>query len=353
MINAEEMMNALMSGPDSIYFKDLDGKFIAVSEAKAVNSDTTIEEMIGKTDFDFLPFEEAEKIREDEKRVMETGEPIKDKVRKLTRPDGSETWVSDSKDPWRNESGKIIGVMGISRDITRRIEIEQHMRNMLSIATHDIRSPLIRIGYTIKLLMRGRFTDMNVALKDLYKRVLHLEKVATDYLCKSSLLDIDGGLPKKEKIDLRQDIIDPILEEHSEEIEEKNILIDNVLGAISGNEVIIEGHAEWLRIVYRNLLRNSIKWVPPGSKIAFGIEDHGDHYSLNVYDSGSGVPEDKREKIFEKFESGGKGTGIGLYVCRKLIELHGGKMKYEHTAHGHPNFIFTIPKIPKKNAKRK
>jgi PAS domain S-box-containing protein len=345
----EEMMGALMKGPDSIYFKDLNGKFIAVSEAKAANSNTAVEEMIGKTDFDFLPREEAEKILEDDKRVMETGEPIKDKVRKLTRPDGSEKWVSDSKDPLRNKRGKIIGVFGISRDITKRIEIEQHMRNMLSIATHDIRSPLIHIGNIIKLLLRGRFTDINVALKDLYKRVLHLEKVTNDYLCKSSLLDINGGLPKKERIDLRQDIIDPILEEHSEEIEEKNLLIDNVLGAISGNEVIIEGHTEWLRIVYRNLLRNSIKWVPPGSKIAFGIEDHGEYYRLNVYDSGSGVPEDKRDKIFEKFESGGESTGIGLHICRKLIELHGGNMWYEHTSHGHPNFIFTIPKIPTNN----
>ena len=110
MARADEMMQALLQhSPDSIFFKDLGGKFVAVSEAKAANSGTTIEDMVGKTDFDFLLQEQAEAITQDDKAVIETGESIVDKVEKLTRPDGTETWVSASKAPWRDAEGKIIG----------------------------------------------------------------------------------------------------------------------------------------------------------------------------------------------------------------------------------------------------
>jgi PAS domain S-box-containing protein len=341
---ADEMMKALLkNSPDSIFFKDLSGKFVAVSETKAANSETTVEGMIGKTDFDFLPQEQAEQVSQDDRMIIETGESIIDKIEKLTRPDGTEVWISASKAPWKDESGEIIGVMGISRDISNRMAIEKHIKDMLAIATHDIRGPLTYIGSTLKLLMKGRFTDSSVALRDIYARTRHLEKVVNEYLCKSSMMDMDGGLPDKKSLDLRQDIIDPVLEEFSGEIEQKNLLIDNTLGAIAGNEIIIEGHAVWLRIVYRNLIANSIKFLDPGGKIAFGFEDWGDRFRLNVFDSGVGVPEEKRDKIFERFTSEDS-MGLGLPICRDLIRKHGGEMWYENTAHNHPNFCFTLPK---------
>lgn len=90
-----EMLIALMENiPDSVYFKNLEGKFVMVSKKKAENSNTTCQEMIGKTDFDFLPLEEAERTYSDDKQIMETNKSIRDKVEKLTRPNGSEVYVS-------------------------------------------------------------------------------------------------------------------------------------------------------------------------------------------------------------------------------------------------------------------
>ena len=135
---------------------------------------------------------------------------------------------------------------------------------------------------------------------------------------------------------------DPILDEFSAEIDESDIRIDNRLGAIPGNRIIIRANANCIRIVYRNLLRNAIRYAASGH-IAFGFEDMGDHYRLNVYNSGPTVPEEKGSKIFELFESE-SGTGLGLAISRNLIRKHGGDMWYENTADNHPNFIFTIPK---------
>ncbi len=343
-----EMLMALMEFiPDSIYFKDLEGKFVMVSKAKSANSNVSVEEMIGKTDFDFMSLDEAEKSYFDDQKVIETGESIQDKVEKITRSDGNENYVSVTKTLWRNEDGEIIGIIGISRDVTRRVEAEKHILNILSIAAHDLRSPLVSVESTIKLLIRGSFGKIDDSVKatlvDLSGRVKNLTRIVNDYFIKSSVMNVD--IPPKEILDLREDIIDLILDEFANEIHENQIIIDNKLGAIPGDRIIIKANKNWLRIVYRNLISNSIKYGGRECVIAFGFEETESNYKLNVYNNGPAVLEEERYKIFDKFYSvGSRSSGIGLWIIRNLIRKHGGDMWYENSLDGHPNFVFSIPK---------
>jgi len=340
-----EMMRALMRGiPDLIYFKDRQGRYVSVSNAYAAYFNTTIEEMVGRTDVDFLSAERAEESCVEDRRIMETGDPVVDRIEKRRHLTGYVTWLSVTKAPWRDSEEEIKGVVGVCREVTDRVERERYILDMLSIATHDIRGPLVSIGSTIKLLVRGAFGQVDesvkVTLSDISGRMKHLERIVSEYLCKSSFMNVSA--PQKEHLDLRQDIIDPILDEFSQDIEESNIRIDNRLGAIPVNRIIINANIQWIRIVYRNLIRNAIKYAPSGV-IAFGFEDQGDHYRLNVYNSGPPVAQENRTKIFDRFQSEG-GTGLGLAISRNLIIKHGGDMWYESTWDDHPNFVFTIPK---------
>ena len=121
-----ELLQTLMDSiPDSIYFKDEDNKFIMVNKAKAAHSNVKPEEMIGKTDFDFLPEEQAKKASKDDQEVMQTGKFIINKIEKLTNIDGSERWVFVTKIPRFDSGGNIIGTMGISRDVTEWKRLEE------------------------------------------------------------------------------------------------------------------------------------------------------------------------------------------------------------------------------------
>lgn len=330
--------------PDFIYFKDVNGKYVAVSDTVANHFNSNVSDIIGKSDLDFFSGEQAEAMLIEDKKIITTGEAVKDKIERKVCPNGSEVWVSVTKSPWKDNSGEIVGIIGVCRDVTERIEREKHILDMLSIATHDIRSPLSSIGSMVKLLIRGAFgsfdESVKVTLTDISGRMVRLEKLLGEYLCKSSMMNVK--MPEKEYLDLREDIIDPILDEFSSEIEGNRIRIDNRLGAIPVNKVIIKANARWIKIVYRNLIRNAIKYAVSG-QIAFGFEDKGDHYRLNIYNSGPPVPEDRRTNIFQKFESTDS-TGLGLAICRNLIQKHGGNMWYENTWDNHPNFVFTIPK---------
>ena len=326
-----EMMALLRHAEDSIFFKDMDGRFVLVSEAKARRSAVCWENMIGKTDFDFLPLEEARKCRDDEIFIMETGESLVDKEEELTRLNGTKSWISVSKFPWKDINGETIGVIGISRDISKRKKLENHIFRMLSIATHDMRSPVVSIALTIKLLAAGRFGEVSGSvkqtLKDVFNRMIRLEKIIEEYLTKSSLMNSDE-IGKKELLDLREDIIDPILGEFLQDIEKGDILIDNRLGGIPGDKVIISANKNWLAIVYRNLFSNAIRYTQKGGVISYGFEDKGEMYHLNIYNSGKPIPAEKRRAIFEMFESEDS-TGIGLPVSRELVRRHGGDLWYE------------------------
>ncbi len=125
-----ELLHTLLDGvPDSIYFKDTENRFILVNKAKAAHSNATPEEMIGKTDFDFLPPDQARKKFEDDEEVINTGKFIINKIEKVTNKDGTEGWVSVTKIPHFDAEGNIIGTMGITRDITEWKKLEVHYKN--------------------------------------------------------------------------------------------------------------------------------------------------------------------------------------------------------------------------------
>jgi diguanylate cyclase (GGDEF)-like protein/PAS domain S-box-containing protein len=121
------LLQTLMDGvTDSIYFKDDKHRFVKVNRTKAENSGATQEDMIGKTDFDYLPEESASKCLQDDEAVLKAGRFIQGKVERIERKDGSENWVSISKTPWYDDTGRIIGTIGIARDITNLKLAEIH-----------------------------------------------------------------------------------------------------------------------------------------------------------------------------------------------------------------------------------
>jgi PAS domain S-box-containing protein len=233
-------------------------------------------------------------------------------------------------------------------------ELNQDILNMLMIMSHDIRGPLVSVAATLKLLMRGSFGRMDESVwntvADLMARVRKLIGIVED--CLGSAHSLDCTLRKKtEQIDLRQDIIDAVLDEMSNDIEERGIVIDNRLGAIPAGTIPMGVDMMWLKAVFRNLFKNAIKYGGKGCRIAFGFEDHGSFYRFNVYNSGNPIPEEYRERLFTKFshmDDGAEkkdGFGMGLYLIREIIRKHEGDMWYEPRQDG-SDFILILPKQP-------
>ncbi|REJ86418.1 MAG: PAS domain S-box protein [Planctomycetota bacterium] len=130
-LESEKMlMDGLMDAiPDNIYFKDAEGRFLRINRAKAARSGLNDpDEAVGLSDADFFGDEHAQKAAADEQRVMRTGEPMVDEEERLTWPDGTVTWVSATKVPLRSADGRIIGTLGVSRDVTAHHKVEEALQ---------------------------------------------------------------------------------------------------------------------------------------------------------------------------------------------------------------------------------
>jgi PAS domain S-box-containing protein len=143
----KNMMQALLeSVPERIYFKDRQSRFIRVNPAMlALFKLERPEDMVGKTDFDFFLREHAEQALADEQEILRTGKPIDAKVEKEILPGGRVGWALTTKLPLKDRNGRIIGTMGMSRDVTRLKQIEDELaaeRNMLRSVIENIPDPI-------------------------------------------------------------------------------------------------------------------------------------------------------------------------------------------------------------------
>lgn len=119
LLKEQNLLHSLLENiPDKIFFKDLESRFIKVNEAMASSYGFTTESIIGRSDFDIFTEEHAKPAYDDEQQIIQSGTPLVGKIEKETFEDGSLNWANTTKLPLRNSNGRIIGTMGIARDIT-------------------------------------------------------------------------------------------------------------------------------------------------------------------------------------------------------------------------------------------
>jgi signal transduction histidine kinase len=223
--------------------------------------------------------------------------------------------------------------------------------NIQKIMSHDIRGSLLSISATLKLLRRGYYGSMEESvansLNELLSKTIGLIGLTEEYLFRTFSFNDDFEMDQ-ELLDLKKDIIDPVLEEFSPEIRDRHIQIENRIGAIP-SRIFIKGSKICLKAIFRNLLRNAIKYGDMGGKVVFGLEEYGPSLRLNVYNSGKPISEENRDKLFSKFariginENGNAtGMGLGLYLIKRIIQNHGGDIWYEAKEDG-SNFVLTLP----------
>jgi signal transduction histidine kinase len=234
------------------------------------------------------------------------------------------------------------------------LSLNEKILNMVKAMSHDVRGSLLSISATLKLLSRGYYGKMDETvvhrIKELFSKTSGLIGMTEEYLGRS--FSADGDLETEvESLDLMKDILIPVLQELSPELKGHPLHIDHRLHAMSNKLIPIRTNKIWLKMDFRNLLKNAIKYGDKEGMIALGFKDQGSCYRMNVYNSGKPIPEKYQEKLFTKFmgnedygngieEAGG--TGLGLYLIKNVIQKLGGEIWYEAEENG-SNFLFTLP----------
>jgi two-component system, NtrC family, sensor kinase len=234
-------------------------------------------------------------------------------------------------------------------DKSRQLEVaSQHKSEFLANMSHELRTPLNAIIGFSEVLTERMFGDLNEKqeeyLQDIYASGTHLLSLINDIL---DLSKIEAGRMELELTDFDlPTALDNALTLVRERAGRRSIAlhtsIDNRLGQIQGDE-------RKIRQVVLNLLSNAIKFTPEGGRIEVAAVPKDGSVEVAVSDNGVGIAPEDQEAVFEEFRQVGtadkkvEGTGLGLTLCRKFVELHGGKIWVKSQLDVGSTFTFTIP----------
>ncbi len=220
--------------------------------------------------------------------------------------------------------------------------------------SHDIRGPLVSAMAGLQVLLRGSYGGMDAGvsgkLSDLHGHLTRVLGTADDLLAQACCLE--GALCiRHEILDLQDDVLGVVLDELASELQNADIRLEWRLEGLPAGTVVV-ANKFGMRSVFRNLLRNAVKYGGPGSAVVCGYHDEGDHHRFNVYNSGRPIPREFRARLFTRFGAfctaaapGKIGVGLGLYLTREIVRAHGGSIRYEARTEG-SDFVFTLPKVP-------
>ncbi|MGB0124666.1 MAG: PAS domain S-box protein [Silvibacterium sp.] len=339
-----ELAAIVESSDDAIVGKDLNGIITSWNSAATRILGYSSEEMIGTSILRLIPKE----LHPDERTILakiQNGERIGHfETVRLTKK-GERLDVSLTISPVRDDSGKIVGASKILRDISMRKEMEKSILQSEKIAAtgrmaatiaHEINNPLEAV-VNLLFLAQQTATDptqieyLNAAESEV-ARVSHLAKQTLGYYrehasaVKASLCDLAANAVKV----------------YQRKCETLGIRIETQL---QSSRLVVMHKGEMMQVI-SNLIANAIYAMPSGGVLSIAVNDAQDGVMLSITDTGVGIPAEVMPRIFEAFFTTGNtiGTGIGLFVARKFVEGHGGKIdvqsSIEPESHGTKISIF-------------
>ena len=245
---------------------------------------------------------------------------------------------------------ELIGGLIILHDITDEKRIENMKSEFVSLAAHQLRTPLSGIRWALESMLNNNLGELNPEQKDLMKRTYDRNSGLIDIV--NDLLNVskieEGKYLFEKELSNIEEIFQSELEQYTNQIKNKNInfkfeKIQEPLPKITLDK-------ERIKIVFQNLIENAIKYTPKGGTIEACFNKNNDNIEFKIKDSGIGIPKDEKERLFEKFfrattatKVDPGGSGLGLFISKNIIEAHHGKITAETEENKGTTFYITLP----------
>jgi PAS domain S-box-containing protein len=285
---------------------------------------TFIKEKTGKPSNDFV--EEAIKNEKITKMVNHT---------LLVRHDGKQIPVADSAAPIINNQNKTIGCVVVFHDVTKERQIDKAKTEFVSIASHQLRTPLTAINWYSEMLLSEDFGKLSPKQQEYSKELYHASQRMgglINALLNVARLELGSFSVEPEFVNVEK-IVKNCLQELSPQISQKKIVINEKYDEDSSN---IKADAKLLSIIFQNLISNAIKYSHDNSSVKLSSYIKDNNLMITIEDEGVGIPKNEQEKIFTKLFRASNaikidpdGTGLGLYIINEIIENFQGKIWFK------------------------
>lgn len=355
----EKFKLALDNASDHIIITKPDGKIVYVNDGA--------ERLTGYSEADLLAGDISlwsnSKDRARRKKLIKRLKKIKKRFRSEffnKKKKGQEYITEVYVSPIFNDN-KIAYLLFIERDITKSKNMDRVKSEFVSIASHQLKSPLSSMGWHLDLLLDDEYGKLSSSQAEGIIQVKQIRDSMLELV--TGLLDLSrmesGELEiQEQRVDLVS-ITDTVMLDFKGTLKEKNIT------CVKNNKSILPHvfvDPLLIKQVYINLLSNAIKYSPKGTKVTITLDKYKSKYVRTVIsDQGYGIPEKEQENIFKRFYRAKNvkkfdidGTGLGLYFIKSIVERFGGEISFESEEGQGTTFTFILPVEPvKKDRERK
>ncbi len=294
--------------------------------------------------------------------------PVRENSLVLLTQNSKQLAVSLSLSPLRGEADKLVGAVCVFRDISQDRQEEQRRADFVSTASHEMRTPVAAIEGYLALALNDKVSKIDAHARDYLEKAhsstQHLGKLFQDLL--TSAKAEDGRLVSHPVVVEMGEYLEQLTDSLKFAAEKKGLFMEFTIGT-SAKENTLTGRVikplyytfldpDRLREVVSNLFDNAVKYTETG-KISIGLTGNNEVVQLYIRDTGPGISADDIPHLFQKFYRVDNsvtrtigGTGLGLFICRKIVELYNGRIWAESQINKGSTFYINFPRLTTEKA---
>lgn len=358
--------NLIQHAPVGIYWKDVDGRYLGCNQVAADNLSTTQEELIGQSNMNYMDQDAAQTSSEHDMNIIKSKTACLNYYANMTTKNGKQKIFRINKVPLMDENGEVYALLGVAEDVTEQRQKEMELiqakqeasaanrakSDFLSNMSHEIRTPLNAIiGLTHVAAQSGDTLQIKDLLEKVNMSSKHLLSIVNDIL---DLSRIEAGKmsvshSETDLIAAIEEVFGIITQRADDKKQHIDLYIDNELPRYVMSDEIR------FKQILMNLLFNAVKFTQEGGAIAVRAQilkkyENKVIAKFSVSDNGIGIDENTVERLFYPFEQEDststreyKGAGLGLAICRSVVELMGGEISATGEKGKGSTFSFILP----------
>jgi two-component system, OmpR family, sensor histidine kinase VicK len=296
---------------------------------------------------------------------------IRDNNANLMNASNSTIAISLSVSPLYSPNGQVNGAVGVFRDVTREREEEKRRSDFISTASHEMRTPIAAIEGYLSLAMNEQVSKIDTKARG-YLEKAHISTENLGRLFQDLLTSTkveDGRLQNHPIVIEMGELMQQIVEDGRFTAEKKGLVVEFIIGGNdnpnlvgqAGQKIVkplyyVYADPERIREAIMNLFDNAIKYTETG-KISLGLTGDNNIVQTRVQDTGPGIPAEDIPHLFQKFYRVDNsttrvigGTGLGLFICKKIVEMYNGRIWVDSKLGSGTSFYINLPRITPQKA---
>lgn len=341
---------------EAVLIVDKEGNIVRANPSTGRVLGINQEEIIGRQLTDHLMFakqsDESTTLQRQEIVIYEslTHRAINDETYRITQPNGKTLYALMTASPLV-VSGEVYGAVVVIRDVTQEVSVDRAKTEFVSIASHQLRTPLSTINWYLEMVLAGDFGEMKPEQAEFIQEAYDASKRMGDLinaLLNASRLDVGVvAVQPEENVDIRK-VLHEVITDLEARTQEKKIVINQ---SIDTAIPLMRLDPRIMEIIFLNLLTNAVKYSPEASEVEVRAYLDEKFLVVEVEDHGYGIPANAQERIFTKMfraenavEQQPDGNGLGLYIIKSIVETLGGSVSFVSKESIGSTFTVKLPK---------